>query len=123
MTELSSSLIDETLPTGPLYTVEVSGVSEEIIQRLDALARQRGSDRSQVIRDLITRELGSDVADMTGHSFDAALAPIRAGFAESGMSEAEAETLLDQELRAVRTARRQARAAKRDEAVGVSNDR
>lgn len=92
-----------------MNTVEVSGISEQQLRRLDELARERGGDRSQVIRDIITRELGGEETDKASQSFDTALAPLRAGFAESGMSEEEAEALLDASLRAVRAERRQTR--------------
>jgi hypothetical protein len=60
---------------------------------------------------------------MAGKSFDAALAPLRAGFNESGMSEEEVEALLDEGLRAVRAERRQTRNAETGEAKRVSEDR
>jgi hypothetical protein len=109
MPERSSTLLDESAPRGAIYTVEVSGISEDLLQRLDARARERGSDRGEVIREIITRELVGVDPDIASQSFDAALASLRAGFAESGMSEAEAEELLDKGLRAVRAEGRQTR--------------
>lgn len=123
MTERSSTLIEESGQRAPMYTVEVSGISEQQLRRLDELARERGSNRSQVIRDILARELDGDPADMAIQSFDAALAPLRAGFAESGMSEEEAEALLDEGLRAVRAERRQTKNRATGEAKRVSDDR
>jgi hypothetical protein len=70
------------------------------------VVRARGSDRSHVIRDIISRELGDGDAATAIESFEAALAPLRAGFAESGLTEQEVEVLLDDELRALRAERR-----------------
>lgn len=126
MTERHSALtdlIEESVPGMSMHTVEVRGLSEEMLRRLDELALQRGGDRSQVIREILTRELGGDRHEMAGQSFDAALAPMRAGFAESGLSEAEAEALLDEGLRAVRAKRGKARETNRGDAARVSDVR
>src|SRR5947207_1551175 len=86
----------------PVYTIEVTDIPEDLLRRLDERARQNGSDRSRVVRDLIARELGEEGAELSGQSFDAALAPIREGFAASGLSEEDATQLLEEGLRVVR---------------------
>lgn len=122
MSDTNSTLTTKRASRTRVQTIEVSGIPEEILRRLDERARERGSDRETVIRDLITRELGGDGSDLARKRFDAAAAPIRAGFAESGLTEEAAEALLDEGLRAIRADRRRARlkplvetAAKTDE--------
>ena len=80
----------------------MSDIPETWIERLDARAREQGRDRSQIVREILARELDhEDTPDMV-RGFDAALAPIRQGFAESGKSEAELTALLDEGLRSAR---------------------
>ncbi|MDQ2732559.1 MAG: hypothetical protein M3Y56_12950 [Armatimonadota bacterium] len=84
------------------YTIEVHGISRAMLQRLDERARQSGSDRSQIIQWILAKELENEPTPLTMSPFDAALAPIRQGFSESGLSEDEATSLLEDGLRAVR---------------------
>lgn len=90
----------------PRHTIEVHGVSEALLQRLDERARESGIDRSQVIQAILSKELGNQETETATSSFDAVLAPIRQGFAEGGLSEDEATGLLEEGLRAVRQLKR-----------------
>ncbi len=112
MSEPGQTLTQERDGPGvPVYTIEVTDIPEDLLQRLDERARTTGRDRSQVIRELIARELGAEEPPLASHSFDAVLAPIREGFTESGLSEEEATDLLEAGLRAVRAEKRQANAS------------
>jgi metal-responsive CopG/Arc/MetJ family transcriptional regulator len=92
--------------TSPIQTIEVTGLPESLLRRLDARARERGSDRSGQIRELLEKGLAQEDAQLTGQSFDRSLAAIRAGFAESGMEEEETLELLTDSLHKVRAERR-----------------
>ena len=94
----------------PKQTIEVHGISDALLQRLDQRARESGRDRSQVIQAILTKELGGEDTEFTARSFEAALAPIRQGFAESGLSEDEATAMLEEGLRATRQNKRSGRA-------------
>ncbi|HET6385255.1 MAG TPA: hypothetical protein VFJ58_17825 [Armatimonadota bacterium] len=88
------------------HTIEVYGISETLLQRLDQRARESGTNRSQVIQAILSKELGEEGTDPASRRFDAALAPIRQGFAENGLSEDEATALLEAGLSAVRQEKR-----------------
>jgi hypothetical protein len=90
-----------------MSTIEVT-VPDDLLRLIDERARARGSDRGQVIRDIVDREL-REGGRAPINTFDEVLAPIREGFAESGMSEEETRKLLESELRAVRAERRAGR--------------
>ena len=92
-----------------IYNLEVRDIPETWLQRLDARAREQGSDRNQIIREILARELDHENTSGTAQGFDAVLAPIRQGFAESGESEEELTALLEAGLRATRLERRQNR--------------
>ena len=81
--------------------IEIHGISETLLQRLDQRARESGRDRSQVIQAILMKELGSGEKGPTSGSFDSVLAPIRQGFAESGLGEDDATALMNDGLRAV----------------------
>ena len=91
------------------YTLEVRDIPETWLQRLDARAREQGSDRSQILREILAKELDHENTLDTAQRFDVVLAPIRQGFAESGESEEELTALLETGLRATRLERRQNR--------------
>ncbi len=87
-----------------MSTIEVT-VPDDLLRIIDERALERGSDRGQVIRDIIDGVLRNPTSSV--QTFDAILAPIRQGFAESGMSEHEALEMLQSELKAVRAERQQ----------------
>jgi hypothetical protein len=70
-------------------TLEIPGVPEEQIQQLDERARQAGVAPAEYVRSLIMRELERP-------SLDEILAPIRQGFAESGLTEDELTALFEE---------------------------
>ena len=85
-----------------MSTLEVSDIPETWLQRLDARAREQGRDRSQIVREILARELDHEDTPDRVRGFDVALAPIRQGFAESGESEEILTALLDEGLRSAR---------------------
>lgn len=96
-------ILDETSgATSPEHTIEVRGIPEALLERLDERARALGGDRSQIIQTILAKELGIGETDLTTSNLDTVLDPIRQGFAESGLSEDEATALLEDGLRAVR---------------------
>jgi hypothetical protein len=82
----------EQLPqqkTPATKTLEILGVSEEQICQLDARARQAGVEPEEFVRRLISRELERP-------TIDEILAPIRQGFAESGLTDEELTALFEE---------------------------
>jgi hypothetical protein len=67
--------------------VELKPEVEAVLQRM---ARDSDFDVSRYIERLIERDV------LTSQTFDQILAPVRKGFAESGMSETELNELLEQ---------------------------
>ena len=92
------------------HTIQVTEVPDDLLRRLNERARALGRDRSRVIVEILAEGLESNPSP-DHKTFDDVLAPIRRGFAESGMTEEEANELLENELRAVRAERRIRRAA------------
>ena len=90
-----------------MSTIEVT-VPDDLLRLIDERVRARGSNRDQVIREIVYREL-REGGRAHINPFDEVLAPIREGFAESGMSEEETRKLLESETRAVRAERRAGR--------------
>jgi hypothetical protein len=88
------------------HTIKITGLSEETLRRLDLRARSQGEDRSDHVRKLIEKDLAQEEVRLTGKSFDEALSAIRQGFAESGLREEEALSLLTEGLNASRKERR-----------------
>ena len=85
-----------------MSTIEVNDIPEVWLQRLDKRARERGSDRSEIVREILARELDHE-NPIPAVGFDAVLSTIRQGFAESGDSEEELTALLEEGLRATRS--------------------
>ena len=69
-------------------------------QRLETLAAKQGQPLEVYVSELIERTI------RIAEPIDAILAPFRQGFAESGMSDNEAATMLETELKEVRAKRR-----------------
>lgn len=88
------------------HTIQVSGIPDDVLRLLDRKAVKTGADRDKVIRDIIEKGLAGDADREPDPSFDESLASIRQGFSDSGLSEAEAERLLAEQLRMVRRERR-----------------
>ncbi len=82
------------------HTIELPGVPDELIKRLDERLRETGQDRAEYLIRLIERDLAHPA------TVDEILEPFRQGFKESGMSEEELTELIDTEVRAVRAEKR-----------------
>jgi hypothetical protein len=75
-------------------------------KKLDELARARGKDAATHAHDVVAAYLS--VADPMGtKSFEQILAPIWAGWRQSGMGDDDVDELLEHELREARRERRQ----------------
>lgn len=85
--------------------IEVVGISDELLVRLDQRARQIGVDRSSYVRKLIERA----VAPPTGATAIAELlAPVHDFTEAHGISEAEVECFFKEQLAETRRERRRA---------------
>lgn len=98
------------------HTIEVTGIPEEMLERLDSRARERhATDRSEYVRELIARDLssGPEVSDTPAakkeKTMAEVLAPIQESVRQSGMTTEEVNALLDETLRDVRWERRRKR--------------
>jgi len=82
---------------------------------LQERARQSGKDVEEYVQELIRQDLiGAVAREMPRNSpptFDEVFAPIREGFAQSGMSEKEIMMLFEEERQEVRRERRARRGA------------
>ena len=85
------------------YTLEVTDVPEDLIELLDRRVRQQAKDRSEYIRDLLTRDLKSR---SEAETMTEVLAPLHEAVQLSGCTEEEAIGAFDEALREVRAARR-----------------
>ncbi len=93
--------------TTPTQTLQITGLPESLVHRLDARAKARGTDLSRQVRELLEKGLDAEEARPTERSFDQSLAGIRQGFAESGMDEDDSLELLTTTLKTVRAERRE----------------
>ena len=98
------------------HTIEVAGISDELLERLDERVRQWGGDRASFIRDLIRRELQRDSQlseegprPHSEMSFDEILTPVHEQAAASGMSGEEMDRLFTEARERVRKEKRSAR--------------
>ena len=77
------------------HIIEVK-VSDETLKRLDERARHIGQDRAEFAGKLIEKELAEPEAPKADKTFDEILAPIRQGFAETGMTEDELDQMFEE---------------------------
>jgi hypothetical protein len=84
-------------------TIEIEGISEELLARLDERAAERGLDRSTYVRDLIDRETSARPAPGRLAEW---LAPLRAYSEAEGMTEEEIGEFFDREVSDARKHRR-----------------
>jgi len=82
-----------TPTTEPVIAVELN-LPGELVRQIDAMAAQNGTDRSVVVTELLRGRLPATLAEV--------LSPVHEDFRRSGMSEAELDALLEEELRAHR---------------------
>ena len=86
----------------PTTSVELN-LPTHLLTQIDALAAANGKDRSAVIVELLKKELPlPSLADVVG--------PLHENFRQSGMTEEEVDTLIEEEVKAVRAERRARRA-------------
>jgi hypothetical protein len=83
--------------TEPTVAVELQ-LPAPALRRLDALAEQSGKDRNGVIVQLLEAAKPLTLAEVVG--------PLHENFRRSGMSEEEVDTLIEEEVKAVRAERR-----------------
>ncbi len=71
-------------------TIEITGLPSGTINALQKKAGEIGQTTANYLRNLIEAEL------LAPQSFDEILAPMRQGFTESGMSDAELDSLFEE---------------------------
>jgi len=86
-------------------TIEVAGISDELLVRLDERARQIGVDRNSYVRKLIERALAPPNSATT---LGELLAPVHDFTEAHSISEDEIERLFNEELSESRRQRRRA---------------
>lgn len=77
-----------------LHTIEVAGIPDDLLRRLDQKVQERGGDRSGYIREMLEKDLRED-APRSGTAFDEIAAPLRQDFQASGMTEEELDALIE----------------------------
>ena len=75
--------------------VEISGLSDETLRRIDAKAAKNGRDRDDYLRDLIERDIYACEPD-SKEAIIEAFAPVQEEFKRSGMTETDLNTLIEQ---------------------------
>ena len=87
-------------------TIEVSGISDETMSRLDKRAEACGTDRSQIILEIIEAGLKDTQSAAHELTFAEIVAPLQQDFEASGMSEDELGEFIDSEIQAYRRERK-----------------
>lgn len=95
------------------HTIAVTGVTDDVMARLEQRIRRRGITRADYLRSLLERDLSDEAAEV---SLADLLEPFRSGFARGDMTESEFVDLLDAELSTVRAERRERHAGSHEEA-------
>jgi metal-responsive CopG/Arc/MetJ family transcriptional regulator len=98
------------------HVIEVTGISDELLRLLDERVRQKGGDRSSLIRELIQKELQGTPrsrrktnrphAEM---SFEEILRPVHRQVEESGITDEELDRMFEEARAQVRSERKQSR--------------
>lgn len=78
----------------------ITEIPPEMAEALDERARHNGKSVEEYVRALIETDL------LASRSFDEILAPVRKGFADSGMSEEELTDFIESEVKAYRAEKR-----------------
>jgi hypothetical protein len=91
------------------HTIEVTGISDELLKLLDERVRQRGGDRAALVRELIQKELRaappSSAEEAPPHpamTFDEILMPVHRHVTESGITDEELDRLFEKAREQVR---------------------
>jgi hypothetical protein len=86
-------------------TIEIGGISDELLARIDQRARQIGVDRNSYVRKLLERAVGPPSSATTLAEL---LGPLHDFTEAHGMSQAEIERFFAEQLAAARHQRRRA---------------
>jgi predicted transcriptional regulator len=87
------------------YTIEVTGIPEDLLKRLDKWMLELGRDRSQFIREIIEEKLQQQEKPHPGMTFAEILAPLQQDFEANGMTDEELGEFIDAEIKAHRSER------------------
>jgi predicted DNA-binding protein len=88
------------------HTIEVTGVPDDLLTRLDRRMREQGRDRSQFIRELIEQNLEAQEQPDAGMAFREIVAPLQEDFEATGMTDEQLGELIDAEIKGFRAERR-----------------
>ena len=83
------------------HTLEVTGIPDDLLKRLDERVKRRGGDRSASIRELVERGLQAE-----DRTLAEILAPVHAYSRQMGQTEEEIGEFVDEEIAAYRAERR-----------------
>jgi hypothetical protein len=98
------------------HTIEVTDISDELLELLDERVREMGSDRASFVRELIRSELQrasptpTEVPPHAEMTFEKILKPVHEQAAASGLDEEELESLFEETRARVRDERKRSRA-------------
>jgi hypothetical protein len=87
--------------------IQISGIPGELLRRLDERVRERGSDRSEYICEVLEKELAEETPH-AGMTFREIFAPSQDGFDQSGMTDEELSDFIEAEVKTYRAERRAA---------------
>lgn len=90
----------------PTHTIEITGVPDDLLKRLDESVQKHGGDRNGHIRELIERGLKLEQAPHAGMTFAELLAPVHEYSRRMGYTDEEIGDFADAEISAYRAERR-----------------
>lgn len=79
----------------PTHTIEATGIPDDLFRRLDERVQAHGGDLSEYVREVLEKDLGVPSAQ-EAMTFDEITALMRRDFKESGMTEEEFDTLIEE---------------------------
>ena len=88
------------------HTIEVTGLPDDVLQRLDSWMREQGRDRSEFIREIIEEKLQDHENPTAASTFAEILAPLQQDFEATGMTDDELGDFIDAEIKSHRSERR-----------------
>lgn len=94
----------EVKTTMQTHTIEVA-VPDDLLECIDQRAQTRGSDRSQVIQEIIAREFREEKPH-AGMTFAQILAPVHEYTRQQGYTQEEIADFVDAEIKAHRAEKR-----------------
>ena len=90
----------------PNHTIEITGISDDLLERLDASVLMHGGDRSEYIRKLIERGLEEEQALHAQMIIAEILSPVHEYSRRMGYTDDELGEFVDTEIEAYRVERR-----------------